>query len=218
MRRSRRPSQSPAGAGRPPVRQEYTRLAAEYDRRWARYLRASTAATVARLPIRAGERVLDVGCGTGYLLARLRERCPEAELLGLDLTPAMLDRAADRLGGRMRLLCGSGDALPLPDGSLDAVVSANAFHFFDRPDAALAEMGRVLRPGGRLVITDWCDDYLACRLMDRALRLLRRPHGAVWGSADCAAALTAMGFRTVRVERFRIGWLWGMMTASALRA
>ena len=218
MRRSRRPSQSPAGAGPPLVRQEYTRLAAAYDRRWARYLRASTAATVARLPIRAGERVLDVGCGTGYLLARLQARCPDSDLVGLDLTPAMLDQAAGRLGAAATLLCGSGDALPLPDASVDTVVSANVFHFFERPHAALAEMARVLRPGGRLVITDWCDDYLACRVLDRTLRLLRRPHGAVWSSSKCAAALEQAGFDAVRVERYRIGWIWGMMTASASRA
>ncbi|MGE4220742.1 MAG: methyltransferase domain-containing protein [Alphaproteobacteria bacterium] len=193
-------------------------MAGEYERRWSRYLRASTAATLERLPVRPGQRVLDVGCGTGFLIDRLLARCPEAEPVGLDLTPAMLDRAADRLGGRARLLCGSGDALPLPDRSIDALVSANVFHFFDRPGTALAEMRRVLRPGGRIVITDWCDDYIACRVMDRTLRLLGRPHGAVWGSRDCAVALEQSGFHAVRVERFRIGWLWGMMTASAWSA
>jgi hypothetical protein len=73
----------------------------------------------------------------------------------------------------------------------------------------------VLRSGGRLVITDWCDDFLACRLCDRVLRLLDPAHQRTYGRAECGGFLETMGFLDVRVERYRSTWPWGMMTATA---
>src|SRR5215471_6406351 len=61
--------------------------------------------------------------------------------------------------------------LPLADATFDSVVCANSFHYFRLPVGALREMGRVLRPGGSLVLVDWCDDYLTCKLCSLWLRL-----------------------------------------------
>ena len=76
-------------------------------------------------------------------------------------------------------------------------------------------MRRVLVPGGRLAITDWCHDYLACRLYGLASRLLGRATLRTYGSEDCAKLLAQAHFPRARVERYRIDWLWGLMTASA---
>ena len=105
------------------VRAEYDALATEYDRRWSRYIEASTAATLRRIPVDAGERLLDVGCGTGLLLARLVGRSPFGELTGVDLSPGMVAQARRRLPGSVRLLVGDAGALPFPPGSFDVVGS-----------------------------------------------------------------------------------------------
>ena len=86
-------------------------------------------------------RVLDLGAGTGKLTSVLLD-------LGLDVVavePSVQMRA--RIPARAEVLDGSAEAVPLPDGSVDAVLVGQAFHWFD-VDAALAEMARVLRPGG----------------------------------------------------------------------
>jgi hypothetical protein len=76
-------------------------------------------------------------------------------------------------------------------------------------------MWRVLRPGGALVVTDWCDDYLACCIYDRLLRLFSAAHHRIYGAAECGEVFAGAGFEAVSVERYKIDWLWGLMTATA---
>jgi ubiquinone/menaquinone biosynthesis C-methylase UbiE len=200
-----------------PVLAEYDRLAGEYDRRWGDYVTASVRATLRRLEVRPGARVLDVGCGTGTLLTALVRAVPGVMCVGVDLSARMLAVARRKLPPAVALVAGTAERLPFADASFTAVVSTSALHYFRDPAAALREMGRVLAPGGSVVITDWCDDYLACRLCGLALRALRRPGSRVYGGGECRRMLAAAGFRALPLERYRINWLWGLMTAVGVR-
>jgi SAM-dependent methyltransferase len=108
-----------------------------------------------------GARVLEVGCGPGRLSIRLA-RQHGLEVTGLDLDPAMIDRAranADRPGNsdqrRPSFVVGDVATLAFPDGSFDLVVSTLSMHHWADPTVGLAEIGRVLRPGGRALIWDF---------------------------------------------------------------
>jgi SAM-dependent methyltransferase len=108
-----------------------------------------------------GARVLEVGCGPGHLSVQLAGQ-HRLEVTGLDLDPAMIaraaantDRAANRGGRRPSFLVGDVAALAFPDRSFDLVVSTLSMHHWADPAAALAEIGRVLRPGGRALIWDF---------------------------------------------------------------
>jgi SAM-dependent methyltransferase len=108
-----------------------------------------------------GARVLEVGCGPGHLSIRLA-RQHGLEVTGLDLDPAMIERArsnVDRLGDgdgrRPSFLVGDVASLAFPDGSFDLVVSTMSMHHWADPTAGLAEIGRMLRSGGRALVWDF---------------------------------------------------------------
>jgi ubiquinone/menaquinone biosynthesis C-methylase UbiE len=196
-----------------PVVEEYSHLAEDYDTKWSFYVEKTTRETMARLSVRPTDRVLDVGCGTGALLHQLAHTYPLAHLVGVDPVPAMLAVARRRLPTSVELREGWAERLPCDDESFDVVVSCNMFHYIRQPVVALREMGRVLRPGGQFVITDWCDDYLACRVCDWYLRLFSRAHYKVYRERECLRLLKETGYHQVDIECYKISWLWGLMTA-----
>jgi len=196
-----------------PVVVEYAKAARDYDEKWAFYVEATTRETLKRTPMTAGARVLDVGCGTGELLRRLRAKYPEARLAGLDPVPEMLAVAKDKLGGVEDLRAGYADALPWDCATFDVVVSCNMFHYITHPVEAVREMARVVRPGGAIVLTDWCDDYLACRICNLYLRLANRAFYKTYRQSECLEVFRRAGLPEVRMERYKISWLWGLMTA-----
>lgn len=197
------------------VLHEYARLAAEYDSRWSFYVRATTRETILRLSVHAGDNVLDVGCGTGALLSQLAASVPDAVFCGVDASCEMLEVAQYRLPSTIELKQGWAEELPYSDYTFNTVVSCNMFHYIRRPHAALDEMIRVLRPNGTLVITDWCDDYLACKMYDWYLRCFDRSHFRTYGVRQCRRLLKAADARDITIDKYKITWLWGLMTAIA---
>jgi len=115
-----------------------------------------------------GSVIADVGCGPGLFLRDLTERYPEAEFHGIDITHAMLDygRNLDYPGNapQYHLLDVSAEALPFEDHSVDFLSMVAVLHVLSDPQAMLAEIKRVLQPGGTFMLYDWIrqplPDYL----------------------------------------------------------
>lgn len=114
---------------------------------------------VATVPLPA--KVLEVGCGPGHLTNVLAET-PGLEVTGLDLDPQMIERAranaarsAEIAGREPVYVVGDVAALPFDDAAFDVVVTTFSMHHWSDPAAGLAEIGRVLRPGGRALIWDF---------------------------------------------------------------
>src|SRR3954451_8002782 len=130
------------------------RLQAVYGTRDAIRRRGLARGSLAAAP---GERVVDVGCGPGFFCAELAEEVGDSGfVLGLDMSAAMLALAADRCAGRGNVELREADAgsLPVDDGSFDAALCGQVLEYVPDATASLAEMRRILRPGGRVVVWD----------------------------------------------------------------
>ena len=157
-----------------------------------------------------GARVLEVGCGPGHLSIRLA-RQHGLEMTGLDLDPAMIERAranADRAGeGEERLpsfVVGDVAKLPFPDGTFDLVVSTMSMHHWTDPAAGLAEMARVLRPGGKALVWDFRPGFVP--LHGRMPDPVEHTRGAPFRVVGATPWRWPWGFSlTQRIELVRAG-------------
>ena len=133
--------------------------AQRYDKDWRGRLHHQIADRTAELALScapAPRQILDVGCGTGYLLGQLAARAPQAgALAGIDPAPAMIEVATSAAtDGRVRFVVGTAERLPWPDQKFDLVVSTTSFDHWADQRAGLAQCARVLAPGGCLVLAD----------------------------------------------------------------
>jgi len=127
----------------------FDRISAAYDAARQEFPVSTIAYVIGHLPARP--TVLDLACGTGISSRQLAAK--GAKVIGCDVDPLMLRHAVARGGGNIRYLIGRAEAIPLHDGSVDAVACFRAYHWFD-PPRALPEIMRVLKREGRLVIAN----------------------------------------------------------------
>jgi ubiquinone/menaquinone biosynthesis C-methylase UbiE len=124
-----------------------------YDRFMGRYSRPLAPAFADFAGVGTGQRVLDVGCGSGVLTEELARRVGADHVSGVDPSP-LLEACAERVPGA-ELERGAAETLPWPDDSFDAAVAQLVIHFVDDPAAGVAEMARVTRPGGVVAACSW---------------------------------------------------------------
>jgi SAM-dependent methyltransferase len=158
------------------------------------------------LALREGEAVLDLGSGAGFdAFLAAREVGPRGRVIGVDMTPEMLERArqnAERSGLRqVEFRAGRIEALPLDDASVDAVISNCVINLVPDKSAVYREIARVLRPGGRMVVSDIVLDALLPPLVAESVAALT---GCVAGAAlrgHYLATIAAAGLVDVEVVK-----------------
>ncbi len=179
-------------------------------------------ALVEALGVGQGDRLLDVAAGTGNVgvTAALRG----AVVTASDLTPRMLELGRKRAaaeGLALDWVEADAEDLPFPDTAFDLAASAFGVIFVPHPAVAVAELHRVLRPGGRLGLTTWPADGHMARMTDVVLGFFPpRPAGApdpgTWGTPDGLRALLEGPFADVAVRTLTLPWRFP--TAAAARA
>ena len=168
-----------------------------------------------RMRLREGERVLEVGCGTGVLWRENAERIPAGLSLTLtDLSPGMLEQARVRLAGLQpvpELRIADVQALPFADASFDAAIANHMLYHVPDRAKALSELRRVLRPGGRLFATTYPWTHLveireALERLGLSGAMLPLRRGDDEFDLELGAEAIARVLRIERVER-RDSWL-----------
>jgi ubiquinone/menaquinone biosynthesis C-methylase UbiE len=183
-----------------------------YERYWSEQLAPAQDLMLEMAALRPGERVVDVACGTGLVTFRAADAVgPSGGVLGTDLSGKMVEQAATEAArrgvGHTRFERMDAESLDLPDASADAALCALGLMYVPEPERALAEMRRVLVPGGRAAVAVWgarqkCGWAEIFPIVDARVASDVCPLFFRLGTGDAlAAALEEAGFREVRSRR-----------------
>lgn len=167
---------------------------------WNRRNRALNDAALAELDLQRDHWVLEVGFGGGYLLGRIAAAATHGRVAGVDVSEAMVEYSRKRLrsfvdSSQLGLCCGAAEALPYPPARFDRLCTINSIFYWHDARQAFAEFGRVLRPGGLLVICFTCAQSIQSKRFAR--------HGlTVYDPRDVREMMTAAGFAEIATRRF----------------
>ncbi|MBD2597487.1 methyltransferase domain-containing protein [Nostoc spongiaeforme FACHB-130] len=199
------------------VRNQYDQLASVYDLRWKSYITNTLSFLKTWAEISPTDTILDVACGTGEFERLLLAEYSSQQIVGIDISDKMLAIAKQKCSAypQVSFQIASASNLPFDNDSIDVIVSANAFHYFDDPLAALKEMRRVLKPDGKVIILDWCRDYLTCKICDLILKVFDPAHQQCYTQNEFHRLLEDANFAVYRATKIRFGVVWGLMVATA---
>jgi len=213
------------------VVEEYDEAASTYDTKWYKYTSATVEATLQlAMPFLESKNshscdALDIGCGTGAFTLALQDVFPMWNFSCADPSPAMLKQASKRFISnniQVKVVRCSGEDLPFEDNSFDVVSTLSSFHFWMDHERGTMELHRILKPGGILIVTDWCHNYLACKLCAAYLRLAGYPRQdwQIMSVTDLQRVFNIGKFDTQLAKAYPLKGLrlfpggprWGMMT------
>jgi ubiquinone/menaquinone biosynthesis C-methylase UbiE len=180
------------------ARRRFDRWSRSYERdRRSRFNAKPQQEALSTLDLQPADRFLDVGCGTG---AAVRAAAAVVErAVGVDISLEMISRARELAVyvPRAEFVVSDSEQLPFAPESFTAVLCSSSFHHYPEPARAVAEMARVLEPGGRAVIADGVGDKLVARIADRILRRVDHSHIRLHRSTELVGFLTEAGFHDV---------------------
>lgn len=170
--------------------------------------------------------LLDIGCGPAYLLALIGRRLPHLQLMGIDISQGMIQAAHRNLARKglessTTLRQGDIACLPLPDNSVDFVVTTFSLHHWKNPPQAFREVFRVLKPGGQVLLFDgrrdarpvihWLFRFLSTVVVPQPLRQIKEPWGSLLASYTAREVQAHMAKVQFRQTGITSGPFWLFM-------
>lgn len=200
-----------------PVIKTYDNIAKKYDKKFENYLNETFKVAIETLSLTGKERILDIACGTGELEQRAIKKFPNQYIVGVDITKSMLVLAREKCKGakNVHFLHGASQKLPVEDASFDIAITCSALHYMKDPEAVFGEAARALVPNGRLIIIDWCRDFLWAKFYDWLSKVYKRSHHKVYSLREIQHLLLDAGLTILNTKTFSVPPFWRMMCVEA---
>jgi ubiquinone/menaquinone biosynthesis C-methylase UbiE len=184
----------------------FDRWALTYDRSILQHMvfRASHKMFIREIAAVSKERlrVLDIGCGTGELAKKLTDSFSDADVHGVDISETMIKKAgAKKMQRAVKFQVGDVERLPYDNNSFDVITCSHSFHHYPDKERAIAEMHRVLRPDGHLMIIDGSRDVLLGRIIFDIVTMIEK-HVYHLFHGEFREIFKENGFRDVIQKRF----------------
>jgi len=203
--------------------QHFDRQAAGYDGSHTvrRFQSRAQALAISNVDVHSEMSILDLGCGTGSgALAIASQIEGPCKIVGIDPSPRMIREAETkrrRLGATsVSFAIGSAEDMTA-SSEFDLIVCTNAFHHFLNKEEVFRRVHRALRPGGRFVVEDICDDAWMMRTLDWFGRIGERAHVGSARSSALRSLLAGAGFAEIDVDIVRLTWFWRIMIGNGRR-
>lgn len=195
----------------------YSQRAETYDRLWSPAIQPVGELLLRQLPLADAARIVDVGTGSGALLPAIKSAAPAATILGIDNSEGMLELARRRHDGPLALM--NAEELDLPDDHVDVAVIAFVLFHLPHPERSLAEVCRILTPGGSVGTATWGAERfpLANAVWDEELTAagaasLALPatdnRGSCNSESKIAALLESAGFASIKTRTVPLEHRW----------
>lgn len=202
------------------VSRKYDLLAPIYDFIWRRYTRITTEKAIKLAGLKGGESVLDIGCGTGALEARLVQKHMGLKIFACDVSIASIDRAAEKLYSNPQVTFAAGDFLniDISNKRFDVIFSLSNLHYFAHPEKFFLKARAAAKPGTVLVLVDWCRNGLRARFYQALLSRLDRGFQKIYSMSEMKELLADTGWIVEGEERFSVRGYWTMVAVKARTA
>jgi ubiquinone/menaquinone biosynthesis C-methylase UbiE len=175
-----------------------------YDKKRYDFMRYMQRRTINIMPIFKGTSLLDIGCGTGWALERAAKLAfNQGNFQGIDISPGMIERAAERSKENSALEFRIADAkqLPFAEKFFDLIICTNSFHHYMNPEVVLREVSRVLKPKGRIYITDFTADGPINRLINNRQKTREVAHVNFYSTKEYQSLFAEAGLRYIGRKR-----------------
>lgn len=188
-----------------------------YDNKALRFFPDSARHIVALLGLRGDEHVLDVACGTGHASLAIARTLPGGRVTATDFSPGMLDRARQKAAsldvGNIEFVERDMQALGFPDGHFDVAVCAFGIFFVMDMDTQLSHIASAVKPGGRIMITNFEENYfhplkdlMAKRLLSYGVEMPVQTWKRIASEAGCRELFEKAGLTNITVDRKNVGY------------
>lgn len=196
------------------VARKYNILAYLYDWIWPNYIRKTVRSAAKNIRLNGGEKILDVGCGTGALAKVLLKKNAGIRILGIDISRDMLQRARKKFKNFPQAVFREADfaKTAVEENAFDLAFSLSNLHYFSDPPAFVKKIRRALKQGGRFVLVDWDRSSLRGKFYDWYMRWMDPAFHKAHTQEEAIRLLEENGFIVEKKKGFWVAPLWYMMT------